>query len=645
MAAVPLYAQVQDTTAADSAASDTLRQDSLSTTQGDTLLQNRNKKPEPTLVIPWEEEIPAGSEIIMNDSLLRWQIWPNWGDYQAYRRDVISFRQGSSGRIDAYHINGYEPHEQQLEMEGISLNNPITGLPNYNLVPYRKIGRVTETHGAGYHSQIQLRDYYITKPVSFLNYDEAEGHYRNLEFLVSRNFTERTNLELSYWDRRAGGYYPNSEMEGSQIVARVYHHLSDQFLIRAFYLRNQIRKEEPFGYNVVDPVTFSFDEFTSVPISSNGNSDFTRWDLVTGIYHRADTSATEDAGFEASISKNKKNLYSVGDTLLWDISSLNGKLFKVMNWGKLAVRGEVAGQHHSVKESTAISENGWSNFDIGASVNYRLLKKLNVYGKGNSKRRSDGKNGFELTAGIQGDLAERLQFSVSTGSFSRIPDMRSMYWQSSNYLGNPNLQNESGVSAAGKLHFKLFQTFGLGVSGRIKSSDNVTFLTPDSTFTNSEAVEQLSGTVFGRFENHRFEIESSGTIQQFTYADETSPQIMLNNQDQIIWFRNSAFVKGYVFDRAAYLKIGLKSLLSPFYYAARSYNTELSYWQGNSTYSELPPFFRLDAELSARVRAIMVVIRWENTLDGYGQAGYFEAAGYPMPPRRLIVGIRAQFRN
>jgi hypothetical protein len=53
----------------------------------------------------------------------------------------------------------------------------------------------------------------------------------------------------------------------------------------------------------------------------------------------------------------------------------------------------------------------------------------------------------------------------------------------------------------------------------------------------------------------------------------------------------------------------------------------------------------MDAELSARVRAIMVVIRWENALDGLGQAGYFEASSFPMPPRRLIVGIRAQFRN
>jgi hypothetical protein len=91
--------------------------------------------------------------------------------------------------------------------------------------------------------------------------------------------------------------------------------------------------------------------------------------------------------------------------------------------------------------------------------------------------------------------------------------------------------------------------------------------------------------------------------------------------------------------------MGFKTLLSPFAYGTRTYNSELGIWQGNSMEQDIPPFFRMDAELSARIRGIMLVMRWENALDGFGQAGYFEAAGYPMPPRRLLVGIRAQFRN
>jgi hypothetical protein len=155
----------------------------------------------------------------------------------------------------------------------------------------------------------------------------------------------------------------------------------------------------------------------------------------------------------------------------------------------------------------------------------------------------------------------------------------------------------------------------------------------------------MTGTFYGNFENHLFEFSSSATIQQFNYSEADPLNSSINEQDQVLWVRNSAFVKGYVFDRAAYLKMGFKTLLSPLAYGARTYNTELGIWQGNSMEQDIPPFFRLDAELSARIRGIMVVMRWENALDGFGQAGYFEAAGFPMPPRRLLVGIRAQFRN
>jgi hypothetical protein len=220
-----------------------------------------------------------------------------------------------------------------------------------------------------------------------------------------------------------------------------------------------------------------------------------------------------------------------------------------------------------------------------------------------------------------------------------------MYWQSENYVGNEGLNNELGVSAVATLDFELTSNITVGGKGRFKLSENASFLTQDSSFTNSRQLQHISGSAYARFENHLFEIESSGIFQQFQYSDTDANNLELNGQDQVVWLRNSAFVKGYMFDRATYLKLGVKTLLSPLFYGARTFNTELGYWQGNSTYQELPAFFRMDVELSARLRGIMIVMRWENALDGYGQAGYFEAAGFPMPPRRLLVGIRAQFRN
>jgi len=306
---------------------DTLTIEQDTTGIQDTLIAPPEEK-EREPVIPWKERHFSQSELITTDSLLRWQIWPNWGDHQAYRKDAISFRQGTIGRVDAYHINGYQPYEQSIFLDGLMINDPITGLPNYNLIPHRKIERAVEYYGGTYRSDIRMRDFYLLKPRSYLIYDEAGGAYRNLEFLVSRNFTQSTNLELSYWDRRGGSYYPNSKVEGSQITGRLYHHLNEKYLIRALYLRNQFSRGEPFGYIIGNPASFPFDEFGSQPGNSSANSEMNRWDLITGIYHRKDTSSVENAGLEFSYTKSSKDLFFVIDTLRQNIRKISPRAFK-----------------------------------------------------------------------------------------------------------------------------------------------------------------------------------------------------------------------------------------------------------------------------------------------------------------------------
>ena len=118
--------------------------------------------------------------------MLRWEIWPNWGDYLSYRKDVIGFRQGTTGRIDAFEIEGYSPLEQKVYLNGIVLNDPITGYVNYNHIPANRVGYMSEFKGVGYDSNIQLKDYYLIEPLSYLNFDEASNNFRNLEFMVSK---------------------------------------------------------------------------------------------------------------------------------------------------------------------------------------------------------------------------------------------------------------------------------------------------------------------------------------------------------------------------------------------------------------------------------------------------------------------------
>ncbi len=638
-----LSAQVlPDSVSADTSFTDSLSTDSLQVSNAPRVASLPEKKL-PEKIIPWEQYTPANYEQVSNDSLLRWQIWPNWGDYYAYRPDVLSFRQGTIGRTDAFQISGFNPYEQKLTVDGINLSNPITGLINYSYVPHHKIGRVLENRLVNYESEIRLKNYYLVEPISYMNYDEAKFNYRNLEFSVAQNFSERTNLELSFWDRRDGDSYPRNDVLGNQIVARAYHYLTPNLQLRSLFLRNQFELQEPFGYVVSDPLAFSFDRFASTANVNNATSNTTRRDWLVGIYQRADSSSVETAGLELVLFKEEFELpSSTTDSLEWNLRSYSMNAFKIVQLGKLDAELKANGGYYRNKDGATISRKDWWIGSIAPRLTFNVSPKMSLVTSGTIHSRSDSFSGFEFGGEALLSPIEKIKASLGAATYSRIPTIQQLYWTGKNFSGTPSLDNETGMSFFGELEYEVRKGLTVGISGRINQAQNRAILGADSSFTNSDELTNISGTIFGKFSNHRYEFESSVT---FDALGETDTLALLDYNEQKIWFRNNAFIKGYMFDRATYVKLGVRTLLSPSIYGSKYYNTELQYWQANSTEVDLPAFFRMDVELSARIRAIMLVMRWENALDGVGQLGYFEAASYPMPARRFLVGIRAQFRN
>lgn len=637
-----IHAQVvSDSTRIDSVQVDSSLVDSLSTKP----VLPPQEQIIPEVIIPWQQYKSTSMNFVADDSLLRWQIWPNWGEFYAYQKEVISFRQGTTGRIDAFQISGYNPYEQSLSLEGIDLSNPITGLVNYNYVPHLKIGNFHDSKSAGYHSEIELKKYYIIEPISYLNYDEAKFNYRNLEFMVTQNLSERTNIELSFWDRRDGDSYPRNDVLGNQIVARAYHYLSQNVQLRSVFLRNQFENQEPFGYTVNDPYSYTFDRFSSSPKLISATSEASRRDWITGIYQRADSNAVETAGFEVTLSKNEFNLPFNADTLDWELKNYKGNAFKIIKNDKVSLKLEASAGYHTFSKNRNLSISNWSDFTFQSELNYKLSSNIEGYGNARYLQRSDNESGSEYELGLNIALSEHSRFNIHGALFSRMPSIQELHWSAVNYSGNKALNNEKGISIYSELELGIGDLFRIGASGRIKNSNNDVLLSNDSSFVNSGDISKLSGTLYASFQNHRFEFESSATIDAFNEITPDSSATPLDYNEQKIWIRNNAFIKGYAFNRAAYIKLGVRTTFSPLAHGSKFFNTELQYWQANSAEIDIPSFFRLDAELSARVRAIMVVMRWENALDGVGQLGYFEAATFPMPARRLIVGIRAQFRN
>ena len=609
------------------------------------LAQSDTTQAEAELITPWKNAVEIGHYSVTNDSLLRWEIWPNWGDFFAYRHDVVPYRQGTIGRLDAFELDGYAPSEQFVSLNGVSLNNPLTGFVNYNHIPANRVGFMTETKGSVYSTNIRSRDFYLVEPLSYLNFDEAAYGYRNLEFMVAQNFKERTNAEISFWDRRDGGNFRENDVQGSQILFKGYHYLNQNLQLRGLIIRNEFNREEPFGYVVPDSQVFAFDEFATQPNVSNRESDHLRRDTKIGLYSRIDSLSEESWGIELDQSKNDFRLPYSADTLNWDIRMQAISGFINRNAGNLSFRSDLSFNRFKAKENRNFSKSGWEIAQLGFDASLNITDQLSIYSRNQFDYRTDDNTGYISDFGFQFNNSKS-SFNLNIGLFSKIPTIQQMYWRSDAFNGNSNLENSTGVSVSGDLNTHFGDYFKVGLSGRYLVIDNDVFIGTDSLFVNSTSYPIISGTVFGTFENNRFQFESSATAHAITAEEPTNVLDLNNKPDRKLWFRNNAFVKGYVFDRAAFIKLGIRTTLSPIPYRSRLFNTELQYWETAALdEADIPAFFRMDTELSARVRSMMVLIRWENLLDGYGQAGYFEAATLPMPGRRLIVGIRAQFRN
>ena len=575
-----------------SQSADSTKTDSVQVPKTETDLANKktlstqNKEEKVKRVNLWKNRIPSFSKMVTNDSLLRWSIYPNWGDYYAYRNNTISFRQGTIGRIDAFNIGGYDQYEQMLWLDDISLNDPVSGLVNYNYVPHHKTGSVYETYSGNFYSYVNIRDYYITEPISYLNFDEASNDYRNLEFFVSQNTAPGTNIEISYWDRRDGGFYPNNAAEGSQIMGRIYHHIGDKYQLQGMILRNDFNNDESGGYVINDPAVYSFGEFTSQPRSSSGTSENLRNDIKLGLYQREDSTSNESGAFILSRMKNDRVVKIASDTLSREIVTHQARAFKNVRTGLISTTGDVSISHSNRKNGNSISRNNWVTLNAGVNAELTLFKSFKLLASGKYTSRNTQHTGVLFSTGLGFGSTDGLNGKVVVSQNDKMPTIQTLYWSSKNYTGNSNLNNERISSMYGEVNIPIGSFLRAGASGRLKLTQDRIILDRDSTFSNMNAQDIAFGSAYIRFENHRLEIESSTGYETTLKFDSDQDHSTFGSVGTKFWIRNSFFYNNYAFERAAFLKIGVRTLLSPLAYESQFYNTELNYWQSNSLTSD-----------------------------------------------------------
>lgn len=600
----------------------------------------------PDTVHIWNYSISDRYEIAETDSTLRWVNMLNMADRFHQERGAITNRMGTVGRMDGVELHAFETRHMNLEMEGLQLNDPLTGRVNWNRLPFHKIAVMTERdYGGSYRAQTRLRDHYLTQPRTYLNFDESKYNYRSLEFAFAQNFRNTTNLELSFWDRRDGGGYNRQEIVGRQVVARLYHQLNDKWMLKAAYIDNSMDRQEPFGYVVSNPTLFAFNRFSDSARQGNANGEQSSKDIYIQAHYRDSTRSDVSSKIGLHYQIDQWFLTSSVDSASTDFQRI--ELFARQELSVVGTELSATARAFVLNERAKenLSESNWIGTELELGISRPILQRIQIQGDARLSTLSSTAQAGELTGRVLFVPADRFRFSVFTGLLSKAPDIQSMYWQSNQYNGNESLINEESFFTGASMQLPVTRLFNVGLRADFRTTEHAVYLNGDGDFVSIDPYDLMSGTAWLEHDSRRFEGEISGTYKSYLTTSQHPVNQTLEDAGDRIWIKGKLYWKNYLFNNATFVKAGLSGVYSPNPFRTAEFITPLNRWQHGTNAFENPSYYRVDLDVSARIRWFMVLLKWENIFDRVQQLGYFESVGYPMPERRFRFGIRVLFTN
>lgn len=618
--------------------------------------------------IPFKYFREPGYRLADNDSLKRWQLWTTISDWKNMQPGIITYRLGQLGRNDASTVQGHTYTNQKYYYDDLLLNNPVTGGFNVNRLPEHYISSYKVNNwGLDADNKFRSEDFYVLKPMTRVFYEQGRSNLRNLDAMITQNVARKWNILAAYWTKSMEGAYKSSKVGGNQINASVSYHMNHHFLWKTSFLYNGLQMQEPDGYNIANMNNYSFDRLnTSADLGSGfsgglAHSSMRSSILRSTIYFRSDT--TRPASFELTGYTNsyRRFFYGPQSTVLRGSQQLNfpadTSFYKVGTDGVMARKSLHVGpttldvsadiNRDKVNPSTnrSLTKTFWTSYNLRARNEWDFFGTIKLNFSASQIYRSDHYSQRDIGARLQFPIFPKAYAYASLSAGSRMPTIQSLYWKTQVFKGNPSLKNEQIQRGVAGIHIQLTKTLQLGGSVYDSRIADPFVLSVDSTYKNIGTYHSLGGEAWLRLHSTRWEFDVSSTYQDFESTDKRLDNQLLSNAGARLWNRASLYWTGYALSAATYVKIGAFGIFSPFSYRSPHYYPALDTWQYNNEDARIPPFYRLDLDLSARVRWFMVYFRYENVLDGLNQLGYFETAYYPMPGRRLLFGMEVIFRN
>jgi len=650
---------VPDTLAADApAVPDTLAPDAQASPG--TLAENGPDEPDPVRqpdpVTPLSMRDPVAFHIASNDSLSRWQLWSDQGEWLTRQPGVISFQLGGLGRNDGFLIRGHDTRNQRILREGIPLNERIFGSANRKRLPhYSRLATSYENMSPiRYQSEFQTVRYHVTRPLTFINYEQTTFDYRSTEGFLTRNITPSTNISIAYWGKNEGQSYRNRTMGGRNAEVTLYHFLNDSWMVEGGFNYSGLQLGEPVNYRPYDMFNFLFNRFEAVPDQQQARSSVRNSLLRVTAYHR--TTPDRDATTRISLYHDRYRRLHYDNTDSSFVRTLTTGIAgrQHLPVGPVELQGDVYSEWSVIDRDRfeSMDVDSWLYTEARATLSLPLPNRSRLFGWMQSGWRSDGFTDAEIGTGINWRLIRGVAIYGSYAIGEQMPRPGHLYLTRSAISGDEDLVNETiqrgvaGIRMDGR-------SWDIGAELHGNYHRNPILVGQDSVFVQPEPYLAAGATAWLGYNGNRMEFSLSGTFLQYFSDQPATENQLLDRSGQRMWTRASFYYKNYIFNRAAYLKTGFYVQASPTLYRSSQYYPSMDYWDPNSWHPSpgiteaepLPEFVRLDLDMTARVRSAIFLFRLENALDNWLFPGYFETAYQPMPSMRLRFGIRWLLRN
>ena len=619
-------------------------------------------------VYPLKAPVFMKSVAIQTDSTLRWNQWFDYSELLSRSKGVISHRLSGFNRNDFHLIDGRTPLNQTIFIEGMLSNDPVTGNNKSAFIPLERISEIYQSgSGQNLRTDINLQKYYTRKPLTRVSYEQTAYELRNTDGQVAQMINQQTGFDVVFQGKNNAGEYARNQTLSRQLSAKVFHHLNEKYVAQAMIVYNGAEHQESDGYSISDLVRFNFSRFFANPVRSDANSRIRSTQFQVSLLRRgANRESTEisdslEPPDTTNINQNlsaesrvifyydryRRNYASIQDSSQYRWQSLHLSGIHQLKTKWIQAQVELNGRYYIMDNdySYSLDYGNWGVLDGGISANLSPFRGISVPLEVRSTNRSDGFSGFESTVGFELFPIKAVKLFGSISGGSSIPTMQSLYWFGS-LNGNRELKSAPfnrisiGIEA-GNPEKGLYA----GLKGYQTNFDRFTVVRFDSTFSQLSNIGQIGGDAVIYFNSRNWELGISSTAHLYTHEMDFNGSNALTDETIKIWNRASIHWKGYVLKRAAFIKTGFYGILSPMAYHTPEYIPIADVWNMTGNIDPIPGFFRLDYDLSARIRNLMVLVRWENVADGLGQMGYYETAPYPMPSRRIRFGIRVIFSN